>query len=156
MEIEKVIQQKQSFRNEFHKAVVNMLYTSGWLTRELTSLLKQYGIAMQQYNVLRILRGSYPDPLSTCEIRDRMIDKMSDSSRIVERLRRKGLVKKCVSSNDRRRVEVLISEGGMALLEEIDKNEVSFDSLLNRLTEEEAKALNSLLNKMRPDLQMES
>lgn len=105
-------------------------------------------ITPQQYNILRILRGN-DGPLSTLQIRERMLDKMSDTSRIVDRLLKKELVEKKISATDKRLVDVTISNKGLALLEKLDMNNNSLDGILSSLTDEEARTLNQLLDKMR-------
>jgi DNA-binding MarR family transcriptional regulator len=106
-------------------------------------------ITPQQYNMLRILRGSYPTPLSTLQIRDRMLDKMSDTSRIVDRLILKNLVKKTVSSADKRLVDVVITEQGKEVLQRLDEKNIEMDNVINHLDENELAQLNVLLDKIR-------
>lgn len=148
MSLEKDIKQITKFRNEFHKAVVNIIYTYNWLVEKQRAVLDREEITMQQYNILRILRGS-KEPLSTLQIRQRMLDKMSDTSRIVDRLLKKGLVKKSVCKSDKRLVDVTITPNGLTLLEELDVQVNKMDSILAHLSDEEAKSLNFLLDKMR-------
>jgi len=148
MGIHKDIHQTK-FRNEHHKALINLLYTYGWTVEQLKHLVSSEGITHQQFNILRILRGSHPAPLSTLQIRERMIDKMSDTSRIVDRLLAKSLVKKVVSKKDRRLVDVTITEKGLALLERLDEKQAEMDGILNNLTEKEALTLSKLLDKAR-------
>src|SRR5688572_14716466 len=114
MGIEKDIHQA-SFKNAKQKAMVNVLYTYGWLVERIKNILATEDITHQQYNILRILRGSAPQPLSTLQIRERMLDKMSDTSRIVDRLVLKGLVKKTICSKDKRLVDVVIIDKGQKL-----------------------------------------
>ncbi len=141
---------KQSrFRNAYQKAFINILYTNNWLDSKVRDLLKGHGLTKQQFNVLRILRGSYPEPLSTLQIRERMLDKMSDSSRIVDRLILKGYADKRPCANDKRLVDVIISEKGLSLLAEIDKKEDMIEGSLSSLSEEEAEQLSLLLDKIR-------
>ncbi|MES2370956.1 MAG: MarR family transcriptional regulator [Bacteroidota bacterium] len=147
MSIEKDIQQ-QIFRNEYQKAAVNLIFSAGWLNEKIKIFLDTEDITPQQYNILRILRGS-KTPMSTLQIRERMLDKMSDTSRIVERLQKKGVVEKKVCPADKRLVDVVISKKGLALLEKLDRRNTELDSILQSLTTEEAKSLNSLLDKMR-------
>jgi DNA-binding MarR family transcriptional regulator len=147
MGIEKDIQQ-QSFRNEYQKAAVNLIFSAGWLNEKIKSFLDTEDITSQQYNILRILRGS-KTPMSTLQIRERMLDKMSDTSRIVERLQKKGVVEKKVCPADKRLVDVVISKKGLVLLEKLDRRNAELDSILQSLTPDEAKSLNSLLDKMR-------
>lgn len=147
MGIEKDIQQ-QVFRNEHQKATVNIIYSANWLNERIKDFLDPEEITSQQYNILRILRGSH-HPMSTLQIRERMLDKMSDTSRIVERLLKKGLVEKKVCPSDKRLVDVIISKKGIALLEKLDKKNSKLDNILQGLTDEEAEILNRLLDKMR-------
>lgn len=148
MKLEDEIKQKK-FRNEYHKLAVNILYTHGWLMNLLSKLFKKHGITAPQYNLLRILRGQYPLPASVTLLRERMLDKMSDASRLVDRLVNKGLVERKICPHDRRKVEVQITEKGMKLLEEIDKLNDQTDRVFSHLTEQEAKTINELLDKMR-------
>jgi len=148
MGIEKDIQQ-QKFRNEYQKAVVNLIYTSNWMRERTSGIIEAEGITPQQFNILRILRGSHPMPLSTLQIRERMLDKMSDTSRIVDRLIAKGLVKKYICKKDRRLVDVIIAEKGMKMLERLDKRQDEMDAILGNLTEKEASFLSKLLDKIR-------
>ncbi len=147
MSIEKEIHQPH-FRNSFQKVSVNLLFTSNWLQEKIRLFLDGYGITSQQYNILRILRGS-KGPLSTLQIRERMLDKMSDSSRMVDRLVNKGWVIKKTCCNDKRLVDVTISENGMALLAQIDTHQASLDAIASSLTEQEAELLSNLLDKLR-------
>jgi Transcriptional regulators len=147
MSIEKDIQQTK-FRNEYQKTVVNIIYTYNWVTEKTKQIFERGDITSQQYNILRILRGA-GKPLSTLQIRQRMLDKMSDTSRIVDRLVKKNLVQKVICKTDRRLVDVTITEQGMALLEKLDGYNDEMDALLGNITEEEAKMLNHLLDKIR-------
>jgi len=107
MEIEKEINQVRPFRSEFQKATINLIYTHNWLSMRMKSFFKPHNITIQQYNVLRILKGAQK-PLSTSDIRARMIEKMADTSRLVERLSAKGWVKREASLEDKRLVDVTI------------------------------------------------
>jgi len=148
MKLEDEILQKH-FRNEYHKAAVNVIYSYNWLVDYQVNLFKPYGITMQQYNILRILRGQYPKPATIKLIKERMLDKMSDASRIVEKLRLKGLVERNICSNDRRNVDVCITDKGLELLSRVDKHDNEVDAKLSTLNEEEVKQLNDLLDKLR-------
>lgn len=148
MKLEEEIKQPK-FRNEYHKLAVNVLYTNGWLINLYSMLFSKYGITSNQYNILRILRGQYPNPATVNLLKERMIDKMSDASRLVERLRTKGFVKRDLSSKDRRCVDIIITDKGLHLLKEIDKLNDKHDSFLKNLSEGEAKKLNDLLDKLR-------
>lgn len=148
MKIEQEISQ-QNFRNELQKASLNLLFTSGWLSNKHKELFKPFGITPQQYNVLRILRGSLPDTISTSEIKSRMLDRNSDVSRIVDRLNLKGWIVKKTCSTDRRLVDVTISKNGLKLLDRMDNQVSNVENRLGNLSEEEANLLNDLLDKIR-------
>lgn len=147
MGIEKDINQ-QRFRNEYQKAGINLIYTFNWVSEKMKVFFEDHDITPQQFNILRILRGAHK-PLSTMQIRERMLDKMSDTSRIVDRLVLKALVKKNMCKSDRRLVDVTITKKGEKLLEELDLRNEEMDAVLNNLSKEEAKTLNQLLDKIR-------
>ncbi len=147
MSLEKEIYQ-QSFRSERHKAIVNIIYTFNWLRDRMQEQFTCHDLTMQQYNILRILRGAQ-EPISTLQIRERMLDKMSDTSRIVDRLIVKELVEKKICARDKRLVDVFITEKGKALLKEMDKYDSRMDDLVGTITEEDAARLNSLLDAIR-------
>jgi DNA-binding MarR family transcriptional regulator len=147
MSLEKDINQKK-FRNEYQKSVINLIYTYNWMNEKTKIILDRCDITSQQFNILRILRGA-GEPLSTLQIRQRMLDKMSDTSRIVDRMVKKGLVKKVVCKTDKRLVDITITDRGKALLEELDQYEHEMDGILKNLTETEAETLNALLDKIR-------
>lgn len=147
MSIEKDINQSR-FNSEYHKMSVNLIYTYNWATERAKRFFEKADLTMQQYNILRILRGA-GKPLSTLQIRQRMLDKMSDSSRIVDRLLKKELVEKVICKNDRRLVDVTISEKGISLLNSLDSHTHELDSHLTSLSEDEARTLNHLLDKLR-------
>lgn len=141
---------KQSaFKNAHQKATINILYTSNFLLEGIKAVLKKEGLTNQQFNVLRILRGSHPRPLSTLQIRERMIDKMSDTSRIVDRLVKKGLAQKAACRDDKRLVDIHITEKGLQALSRVDVLEDDFYRFPNKLSEEEAETLSKLLDKIR-------
>lgn len=148
MGIEKEIHQ-QTFRNNRQKALLNLLYTYGWAIEKIKTFLSQEDITHQQYNILRILRGAHPQPLSTLQIRERMLDKMSDTSRIVDRLVLKDLVKKTTCSKDKRLVDVVITEKGQEILQKLDAQADPMDQILGSLSNEEAETLSHLLDKLR-------
>jgi DNA-binding MarR family transcriptional regulator len=147
MSLENYIRQ-HSFRNERQKAMLNLIYTFNWMNEKVTKIFVPYDITQQQFNILRILRGAN-EPLSTLQIRQRMLDKMSDSSRLVDRLIKKGLVKKSVCREDRRLVDVLLTDKGRKLLQQMDSLNEEQDRLLGQITEDEAHTLNTLLDKIR-------
>jgi MarR family transcriptional regulator, 2-MHQ and catechol-resistance regulon repressor len=148
MGIEKEIQQI-AFLSTRQKAMINIIYTYGWVMERIKSFLAKEDITHQQYNILRILRGAYPAPISTLQIRERMLDKMSDTSRIVDRLVVKNLAQKTVCEKDKRLVDVTITEKGQDLLQRIDKEQSYFDEIMSYLSENDAAELNILLDKLR-------
>ena len=148
MSIEKDIQQ-QKFINARQKAMLNIMFSYGWIMEHIKKKLAKEDVTHQQYNILRILRGSMPKPLSTLQIRERMLDKMSDTSRIVDRLIVKQLAKKVICPTDRRLVDITITEKGQNLLKKIDAEANFIEDIMANLTEEEATQLSSLLDKMR-------
>ena len=116
---------------------------------KIRDFLSAEDITLQQFNILRILRGSHPQPLSTLTIRERMLDKMSDTSRIVDRLVLKGLADKKTCPSDKRLVDISITEEGKKILAKIDRNEKEMKAIIANLNQEEMKILNGLLDKMR-------
>ena len=148
MGLEKDIKQ-QHFNSENQKLIINLVFTNNWLTEKIRDLLSAEDITLQQFNILRILRGSHPKPLSTLVIRERMLDKMSDTSRIVDRLLLKGLVDKKTCPSDKRLVDISITAEGKKVLAKIDQNEKEMMAVIANLNEEEMKTLNGLLDKMR-------
>lgn len=148
MKIEQEISQKK-FRNPWQKSAINLLFTHSWLQLRLKDYMKGFGVTPQQFNVLKILKGQGENPVSTCVVRDRMLDKMSDVSRIVARLQEKGLVNVARAHHDKRLVDIVISSKGLALIDEMDASTETMDSFIQNLSEEEAIQLSDLLDKMR-------
>lgn len=148
MEIGKEIKQAK-FKNEHQKMLINLLFTTGWLEAKHSFSLKPYGISSQQFNILRILRGQYPKPATVNLLIDRMLDKNSNASRLVEKLRLKKLVERAICAEDRRAVNVIITKKGLDLLDELDKYESTFLKELKNISEKEAIQLNFLLDKLR-------
>lgn len=148
MSIEKDIKQKH-FKNPYNKVTVNVMFTNGWLLNEYAQILKPFNLTEQQYNVLKILRECHPRVATVNYILERMIDKMSNASRLVDKLVLKDLVKKFKSKYDLRSVDVILTEKGIKLMDEltnvIDEHEDSFIGL----NEKETKLLNFLLEKLR-------
>jgi DNA-binding MarR family transcriptional regulator len=149
MGIEQDIQQP-NFRNEFQKMGINLLFTANWLNEQIGKMLSEGGVTQQQYNILRILRGS-ATPLSTLKIRERMLDKMSDTSRIVDRLIAKELVVKNTCEKDKRLVDITLSPKGLSLVDQLDQYNERIDALLKGINESEAKTMNQILDKIRID-----
>lgn len=135
--------------NDWHHLRTNLLRVSGWLRAEVTRILEPFGITQPQFNILRILRGQKGHPISTQEIRERMVDsKMSDASRLVDRLALKHLVTKSPSQADRRLVDVVISTQGLELLHQLDEKMQELDAILQVISLEQAQQLNQLLDQM--------
>ena len=129
--------------------MLNLIYTTNWLTAKQDSLFKDSDITVQQYNVLRILRGQYPNPCSIKLIKERMLDRMSDTSRIVDKLLVKQLLQRNECPNDRRSVNVIISDKGLELLKSLDYIDDLSKQTLKSLSDEEINTLNTLLDKLR-------
>jgi len=149
MLIEKEIRQKTSFRNEYHRAAVNLIYTGKWLIYKHAKLFEQYHLSLQQYNVLRILRGRYPATATIKYIKKRMLDKMSDASRIVDVLVKRELISRVQNVKDRRKVDILILQNGIDVLNKIESFNSKMDNFLASLDTTEVKQLNQLLDKLR-------
>ncbi len=147
MGIENDINQSK-FRNYYQKAAINLIYTFNWMNEQMKNFFEKEELTAQQFNILRILRGA-GQPLSTLQIRQRMLDKMSDTSRIVDRLILKGLAKKTTCKTDKRLVDVSITEKGKKILAKIDTYQPDMDAIFSNLSVAEAKTLNTLLDKIR-------
>jgi DNA-binding MarR family transcriptional regulator len=150
MKLENEIGQKK-FKSDNHKLMVNMIYTTNWMNAKYTGYFENHEITIQQYNVLRILRGQFPTPCNVKLIKERMLDRMSDASRIVDKLFRKNLVERKECPGDRRNVDVLITEKGLQILNELDYVDDSCKDIFKSLTKQEIKTLNNLLDKLRGD-----
>lgn len=149
MNIEEAIQQKQ-FQTEYLKAHVNILYTASFLNQKTLQALKPFSISPQQFNILRILRGMHPRPASVKLLTEKMIDKMSNASRLVEKLRAKGLVEREACDNDRRRVDVVITPAGLELLERASNAiEQMIQGYGKFISTDDAAALNRVLDRLR-------
>lgn len=149
MKLEDEIMQEKGFANEHDRAVVNILFTSGWLYNLNAARLKEHGITPEQFNVLRILRGSYPKPMMLNDITSRMLDKASNATRLVEKLRQKSLVKREICPNNRRQVDIMITEAGLGVLTAIDNGCQEWMKSIKNLSEAEVGELNRILDKMR-------
>jgi DNA-binding MarR family transcriptional regulator len=137
------------YESTFHEVIVNVSFTNNWLNDKIKQTVGPYDVTTQQFNVLRILRGQYPKPSTINLIKSKMLDKMCDASRIVDRLVQKDLILKKVNAVDKRAVDILISENGQELLKKMDE-EVSLSAILkSNLNEEEASQLIKLLDKAR-------
>jgi len=148
MSLEEDIKQHK-FKSEAQKAAVNIIYTFNWIEAQTRDFFKKYDLTPQQFNILRILRGQHPEPSTINLLKERMLDKMCDASRMVERLRLKNLLERHTCPNDRRSVDILITNKGLTLLEEIDVEFDKFNEQLANLPEPDLKQLNFLLDKLR-------
>ena len=148
MKIEEEIKQSK-FKNEHQKLMINLLFTGKWVNNIAAQHIKCYGLTTQQYNVLRILRGQKNKCISVNAISDRMIDKMSNVSRLIDKLESKRFVERKINGNDRRQVDIKISERGLQLIQEIEKTESKMFSDFKKLSIKEAEVLNRLLDKIR-------
>lgn len=141
---------QESFDNEYHEAHINVLYSASWLNQKVTTSLKPFEISRQQFNLLRILKGQYPKPATVKLLSERMIDKMSNASRIVDKLEKRGLVVRSLSKTDRRSVDIMLTEKGLQILEKSsDVIMKGINEWFSQLSFEEAEALNTLLDKLR-------
>lgn len=148
MELEEEIKQ-QNFKSVYQKVGINLVYTVSMMQNKHMKLLKKFGLTTSQFNILRILRGQYPGTASVNDLVDRMLDKSSNASRIVEKLKFKKLVERKVDKNDRRSVRVRVTESGLALLSKIDLLDEDFLFGQDCLTEAEASVLNDMLDRGR-------
>jgi DNA-binding MarR family transcriptional regulator len=140
---------KSKFTSEHQKAMVNILFTASWLYNNNAAYFKRFGITPEQFNVLRILRGSHPKPMRLADISQRMIDKSSNCTRLVEKLRQKALVSRELCKDNRRQVDISIKPKGLDLLRKIDAEESEWLSRLKGITKADAQTLNAILNKLR-------
>lgn len=147
MKIEDEIKQ-QKFKTPHQKAVINLIYTTSWMQGKQKDIFKTFNITLQQFNILRILRGQHPNSTSATEIKSRMLDKNSDVSRLLDRLLAKKVITKRVSPSDKRAADVNLTEEGLELLKAIDKKQNQIDNVL-LLNDEEAAMLSDLLDKSR-------
>jgi len=148
MKLEKEIFQK-SFNNEYQKLAINILYTHGWLIDKLSKLIKKKNITLTQYNILRILRGQYPNYSSINLIKERMLDKTPDVSRLVDRLVEKKYIDRFKCKEDRRRINIIITKKGLRLLEKLDFVDDEIKNLFKNANEKEIKSANKILDKIR-------
>ncbi|MEO8171993.1 MAG: MarR family transcriptional regulator [Sediminibacterium sp.] len=148
MKLEQAIQSTK-FKSEVQKAGLNILYTAWWLKTVMSKELKEFGLTHEQYNVLRILKGKYPEQMCVRDIACRMIEKSSNVPRIIDRLELKKLVKRSTSSIDKRETVITLTQGGISILDAstIMVNRVMDDLLA--INEKDAGELNRLLEKVR-------
>lgn len=149
MKIDDAIQSK--FKDNKQRATVNLLYTANWLSSQISDILKEKDITHQQYNVLRILRGAKGEPVSLKYVKERMLDRMSDVSRIVDKLLKKKHLQRNQCPNDRRNVDITITKDGLQLLADLDAVMNEKDDVFSSFTDEEINIFNELLDKLRGD-----
>ena len=140
---------QKNFMIEYHKLAINLLLTGSWVSFQTHEMLKPFSLTFQQYNILRILRGQHPSPATVNLLIERMLDKMSNASRIVDKLVLKKLAERKLKKDDRRCVDVIITEKGLKLLEKIEARENTFELKLANLSKREAREMNELLDKLR-------
>ncbi|GGH43346.1 MarR family winged helix-turn-helix transcriptional regulator [Dyadobacter endophyticus] len=148
MSIETDIKQKK-FRSPFQKLALNLVYTTKWLEYKQLESFKEHDITPQQYNVLRILRGQQGNPIKVSDITERMLDKSSNTSRLVDKLLAKNLAKRTSCESDRRAVDVVITEEGLDLLKVLDPFIEDWENRFNIISEAEAEQISALLDKLR-------
>ncbi|RTQ46233.1 MarR family transcriptional regulator [Hymenobacter gummosus] len=148
MKLEDEIQQR-AFKNAYQKAHLNVVFTAGWLQQRLAAAFKPYGLTLPQYNVLRILRGQHPKPATVNLLIERMLDKTSNASRIVDKLEAKHLVTRQICPSNRRAVDIRITEAGLELLRQTESLADGQSQGLHNLSAEEAAQLSDLLDKIR-------
>lgn len=148
MSLEEDIKQEK-FQSEHQKASINILYTGSWLYNINASYLKKFGITPEQFNVLRILRGSHPTTMMLSEVTYRMIDKSSNCTRLVEKLRLKNFVNREICEKNRRQVDISITDKGLQLLKKIDSDMPAWSKEVEKISKIEAKELNRILDKLR-------
>lgn len=148
MKLEQEIKQNK-FKDAYHKLRVNILYTSNWMGHQYSKDLKKFGISIEKFNVLQILRVQYPNPSTINFLVDRLLNKMSNASRLVEALKKKGLLERDVNQGDGRARDVLITKKGFALLKKLDKIEEKWIKNFYHLSENEIEKTNDLLDMLR-------
>ena len=140
---------QENFTSEEQKALLNVIFTGNWVAQQQHELLKPFGLTMQQYNVLRILRGQNGKPMTVLAIIERMLDRTSNASRLVDKLLEKKLVIRRECSNDRRAVDILILPTGLELLSEIDLIQKNWNQRFSKLGTTNLQQLNELLDQFR-------
>ncbi|MBK0402684.1 MarR family transcriptional regulator [Adhaeribacter sp. BT258] len=148
MKLEDEIKQK-SFKTPYHRMMVNIMFTGNWIQKDLASQLRKFDLSLQQHNVLSILKGQFPNPCTLGLIQERMLDRESNATRLVDKLMQKGLVNRCQCAENRRQVDIVITEAGLKLLEKTNAISEHIQDKYSNLTIEEATLLGNLLDKLR-------
>lgn len=150
MRLEDEIQQFK-FRNQRQKMLINLIYTYNAISSKMQEFLKSESLTMQQYNILRILRGQHPNPSTNSLVKERMLDRNSDVTRIIDRMIRDGLVSRVNCESDRRRVDITITDLGLEKLKRLDTMSTQMDTIATGLSEEESTIMNDMLDKLRSE-----
>lgn len=149
MKLEEELKMKK-FASAKARAGLNVVFTGAWITDRFNQLLRPFGISEQQYNVLRILRGQKGEPANLFTIQERMVHRMSNATRLVEKLRLKGYVERKICEENRRKIEVTITQKGLDLIDEIEPISIASNKELNsRMTKAEAELLGEVLDRIR-------
>ena len=149
MKIEQAINQRK-FKDDYHKIVVNLLFTGNWLRDALGANLKEHGLLPQHYNALRIIKGRHPEPVSAGDIKEVMLDKASDVTRLLDKLEKLEYVQRRLCPHNRRKMDINITPQGLKLLSDVDVlMDTFYDDLADRITADEAAVLSDLLDKVR-------
>ena len=131
-------------------SILNLMYTGNWVNERLSEYFKKFDLTSQQFNILRILRGQKGTAINLQDIQQRMISKMSNTTRLIEKLRLKSLVTRVQCKENRRKIDIRITDSGLDLLAEIDKTIANYEKdMTDNLSDKEAAQLNMLLNKLR-------
>lgn len=148
MKLEEALKQTKPFKSDYQKALVNLIYTHNWVTKDMKTYFKTFGITSKQYNILRILKGAQK-PVSTLFVRDRLVESQSDVSRIVDRMLNKELISKKVCRNDKRLVDLELSPKGVEILDKVKVDQGFIDKVFMNFNSNEISQLNNLLDKIR-------
>ena len=149
MDIGEAIKQKK-FDNSVEKAIVNLIYTHNWLRDGFNTILKPYGLLQQHFNVLRILRGKYPEVMCPGDIKEIMLDKGNDITRLLDKLVAMGLAERNLCESNRRKMDIRITQKGLSLTRELsEKFDEHTVQIKKSLTENDAEQLSDLLDRMR-------
>jgi DNA-binding MarR family transcriptional regulator len=144
--------QQPRFESPAQEAVLNVLATESWISKQISDALAQYGVTTAQYNVLRILRGHTAGPMTCSQIGDRLLDRTPDVTRLLARLERAGLVTRTRSEHDRRAVEIALTDAGTTVLTALDTPaRMAIERLARDLSDEELVTLSSMLERLRTD-----
>ena len=149
MKLEKAIKQNK-FESPYQKAVINIIYTANWLRDQQLALFKQYDVLPQHYNVLRIIKGKHPEPVAPGDIKEVMLDKGNDVTRLVDKLVKMGLLKRSLCEENRRKIDIALTDKGLKFLKELNEPmRKQFNNIKKQMSEKETGQLSDLLDKLR-------